>query len=158
MRQLARWISIVGHPFAMIALLIAVPAAQRSPGDAFQSVMLVVIVVFVPIALLMFRQVRRGLWSNVDASNRSERPILFVIALAGVAAAVAWLRLYNPQSFLVQGMLVIAAFLLVARQGRRDRLQSVRDPEVFTCRLQGTLHGSDRTVVQTERFFHMVPG
>ena len=75
---------------------------------------LVVAAVIVPIAVLMFRQVRRGRWSNVDASNPSERPVLFTVALAGLVAALGWLLLNDPRSFLVRGMLVVAAFLLLA--------------------------------------------
>jgi hypothetical protein len=114
MKQLARWISILAHPFAMIALLVAVPAMQRSSGYAIQSVFLVAIAVIVPLAVLMFRQVRRGRWSNVDASNPSERPVLFFVALIGLVAAVVWLSFNDPHSFLVQGMLVTGAFLLLA--------------------------------------------
>lgn len=114
MRQLARWVSILAHPFVMVALLVAVPAMRQSSGNAVQSVLLVVMIVIVPIAVLMFRQVRRGRWSNVDASKPSERPILFLVALAGLLAALGWLLLNDPQSFLVRGMLVIASFLLIA--------------------------------------------
>ena len=114
MKQLARWVSILAHPFVMVALLVAVPTMRRSPGDAARSVLLVGIAVVVPIAVLMFLQVRRGRWSNVDASKPSERPVLFTVALAGLVAALGWLLLNDPQSFLVRGMLVVAAFLLVA--------------------------------------------
>lgn len=98
----------------MVALLVAVPAMRHSSGDAVQSVLLVAIAVIVPIAVLMFRQVRRGRWVNVDASNPSERPVLFVVALAGLVAALGWLFLNGPRSFLVRGMLVTAAFFLLA--------------------------------------------
>ena len=101
------------HPFAMIALLVAVPAMRQSSGHAVQPVLLVAVIV-IPIAVLMFRQVRRGRWSNVDASNPSERPVLFVVALAGLVAALGWLRLKDPHSFLVHGMLVNATLLLLA--------------------------------------------
>jgi hypothetical protein len=40
--------------------------------------------------------------------------MLFGVALAGLVAALGWLLLYDPRSFLVRGMLVVAAFLLVA--------------------------------------------
>ncbi len=113
MKQLARWVSILAHPFAMIAMLVAVPAMRQSSGHAVQSVLLVALIV-IPIAVLMFRQVRCGRWSNVDASNPSERPVLFVVALAGMVAALGWLRLKDPHSFLVQGMLVTGVFLLLA--------------------------------------------
>jgi hypothetical protein len=114
MKQLARWISILAHPFAMVILLVAVPAMHQSSGHAVESVLFIAITVLVPIAVLMFRQVRRGRWSNVDASNRSERPVLFVVAFAGLVIALAWLRLKDPQSFLMQGMLVMAAFVVLA--------------------------------------------
>ncbi len=37
-----------------------------------------------------------------------------MVALAGLVAALGWLRLKDPQSFLVQGLLVIAMFLVLA--------------------------------------------
>jgi len=114
MKQLARWVSILAHPFVMVALLVAVPAMRQSSGNAVRSVLLVVIAVVVPIGALMFRQVRRGRWSNVDASKPSERPVLFMVALSGLVAALGWLLFNDPQSFLVRGMLVVAAFLLLA--------------------------------------------
>src|SRR6266496_2954527 len=114
MKQFARWISIVAHPFTMITLLVAVPAMRQPSRHAMQAVLLVGLVILVPIAVLMFRQVCRGRWSNADASNRSEGPVLFLVALAGLVAALGWLRLKDPQSFLVQGLLVIAMFLVLA--------------------------------------------
>ncbi len=113
-KPLARWVSILAHPFVMVTLLVVVPALRASAGNALQSVLPVIIAVVVPIAVLMFRQVHRGRWSNVDASRPSERPVLFLVALAGLVAALGWVLLNDPQSFLVRGMLVVAAFLLVA--------------------------------------------
>ena len=110
----ARWISILAHPLVMVALLVAVPAMRRSSGDAIRSLLVVVIAVVVPIAFLMFYQVHRGRWSNVDASNPSERPILFTFAVAGLVAGLGWLLANDPQSFLVRGMLVSMVFLFVA--------------------------------------------
>jgi hypothetical protein len=98
----------------MVALLVAVPATRQSSGNALQAVLLVVIAVIVPIAVLMVRQVRCGRWSNLDASKPSERPVLFMVGLAGLVAVVGWLLLNDPQSFLMRGILVTAAFLLVA--------------------------------------------
>jgi ABC-type Fe3+ transport system permease subunit len=114
MTHLARAVSILAHPFVMVILLVAVPAMRQSSGASGQSVFLVVGAVVAPIAVLMFWQVRRGRWSNVDASHSSERPVLFAVALAGLVAALGWLLLNDPGSFLVRGMLVVATFLLVA--------------------------------------------
>jgi hypothetical protein len=114
MKQLARWISIIAHPFTMIILLVAVTAMRQSSGHAIHSVLLVFFVVIVPISVLMFWQVYRGRWSNADASNPAERPMLFLSAIAGLLAALGWLHLHNPHSFLIQGMLVTAGFFLLA--------------------------------------------
>jgi membrane-associated phospholipid phosphatase len=98
----------------MAGLMVAGVALRRSSGDALRSVLLVAACVVVPIAVLMFLRVRRGHWSNVDASKPSERPALFLVALTGVVAALAWLFVHDPRSFLVRGMFVVAALLLVA--------------------------------------------
>src|SRR3954454_17485114 len=100
--QLARLISTVAHPFVMITLLVAMLAMrQRHSHGGAQSIFLVVVVVIVPIGILMFRQGRRGRWSNADASNASERPVLFLVALSGLVVALAWLYFTGRQSFLV---------------------------------------------------------
>jgi hypothetical protein len=114
MNHLARWVSIVGHPFVMVALLVAVPSMRQAASNAVQPVLLVFVAVVLPLAVLMFRQTHWGRWTSVDASNVSERPILFGVAIAGMVAALGWLLLNDPQSFLVRGMLVVAAFTLIA--------------------------------------------
>ena len=43
-----------------------------------------------------------------------ERPILFLVALATMAAVVGWLLLTNPQSFLIRGLLVTGALVAVS--------------------------------------------
>src|SRR5689334_12896783 len=109
----ARWVSILAHPFVMIAVLIAVPAMRQSSRTAAESVLVVTLIILVPIAVVMFRQVRQGRWSNVDASRPSERPLLFGVAFAGLIAVLAWLLLNDPQSFLVRGVMIVTVFLLL---------------------------------------------
>ena len=85
---LARWLSIVFHPFVMVGVMVgAAAAARQTAGEAVRSVGIVVLFTIVPLAVLMWRQVRRGQWENADASNRGERPILYVVGGAGVARA-----------------------------------------------------------------------
>lgn len=112
--RLAWWVSLLAHPFVMVALLVAVAATEQSSAGAVRSVLLVLLAVIVPVAVLMVRQVRRGRWSNADASNASERGVLFIVSVAGLALALGWLLLNDPRSFLVRGLLVVAGFLLVA--------------------------------------------
>jgi hypothetical protein len=98
----------------MAALLVAVPARARPAGRLTPSTLFVTLAVIAPVAVLMLTQVRRGRWSNVDASIPSERPILFTVALGAMACALGWLILTDPRSFLVRGLVVVAAFVCAA--------------------------------------------
>ncbi len=110
----ARWVSILAHPFVMIALLVTVAGWRFAPEtQVFRSVLAVTIAVVVPVAILMLVQVRHGRWSNVDASNPEERGVLFIVALAALAALLTWLLLKDPRSFLVRGVIVTAILLAV---------------------------------------------
>lgn len=102
---LARWLSLLAHPFVTTTVMVAVMALHfGTPADAVRSVALVVAFGVVPLALLMYRQVRRGSWENVDASNARERPVLFTIALLGLVLLLTYLLLVHPRSFLVRGI------------------------------------------------------
>jgi hypothetical protein len=114
MKELARWISIVAHPFVMVGLLVGVAATGRSSQRTVQSVTFIAMTVVLPVAVLMYRQVRHGRWENVDASNVAERPVLFGVTVGSIAAALAWVLVNDPRSFLVRGLLIVAAFLLLA--------------------------------------------
>ena len=60
-RMIARWLSIVFHPFVMVGVMVgAAAAARQTMGDAVRSVGLVMLFTIVPLAVLMWRQVRRG--------------------------------------------------------------------------------------------------
>lgn len=92
-----------------------IAARVGTAGDVLRSVALVVAFGVVPLALLMRRQVRRGSWQNVDASNARERPVLFVVAILGLVLLLTYLLVVHPRSFLVRGiyggvgMLVVCA-------------------------------------------------
>jgi hypothetical protein len=103
---LARWISIVAHPFVMVALMVGGAALRfGSPAEAAKTIALVALVTVMPVVLLMALQVRRGAWGDVDASKREERPLLFVVGAAGLVALVVYLTLAHPESFLLRGAL-----------------------------------------------------
>lgn len=117
---IARWLSIALHPFVMVALMVGVAAAARqSRGDAAGSVGVVVVFTIAPLAILMWRQVRRGTWENVDASNRAERPALYLVGGIALAALLAYLFLLRPESFMVRGVIAILAMMAVCAVATR---------------------------------------
>jgi membrane-associated phospholipid phosphatase len=106
--------SIVFHPFVMVAVfVVAVGLHVGSAADAVRALLLVALVVVLPIGVLMVRQVRRGSWGNVDASNREERPILFVVGVVALAVLAACAVVFRPASFLARGGLVVLVMVAV---------------------------------------------
>jgi hypothetical protein len=113
MNAVARWVSIVAHPFVMVSVMVGSAAARRnSAGEVVRSVLTVLAFTIVPVLVLMVRQVRAGAWQNVDASNPSERPILYLVAGLAFIALLAYLALARPQSFLLNG--AAATFVMLA--------------------------------------------
>jgi membrane-associated phospholipid phosphatase len=118
--SLARWVSVLGHPFVMAGVLSAAVATRLSPpAEAARTVALVLLVSVVPVAVLMIRQVRRGSWEHVDASHRSERPVLFLVAAVSLLALAGIAFALQPRSFLIRGALGTLAMVAVCAVATR---------------------------------------
>jgi hypothetical protein len=120
MKAAARWVSIVGHPFSTTLVLVGGVALHfGTTGEALRTLLLVALVVLLPVGVLMIRQVGRGSWRNVDASDRAERPLLFTVALAALAALLGVALLFRQESFLVRGAAGVVIMLLVCAAAGR---------------------------------------
>jgi membrane-associated phospholipid phosphatase len=111
MMRLARWLSIAAHPFVMVGLMVGAAAARQKNGEVLRSLLIVVIFTIVPLFVLVVRQVRRGAWTNADASNISERPMLYLVGGIAMIALLAYLYFTRPESFLIRGSFVTFAML-----------------------------------------------
>jgi membrane-associated phospholipid phosphatase len=112
--MIAQWISIIFHPFVMVGVMVGAAAAARQGAQgAVRAVAVTALFTVVPLAVLMWRQVRRGHWQNVDASNRAERPILYLVLGLALVALLAYLTLLRTQSFMVRGVLVTFGMMAV---------------------------------------------
>jgi len=80
-------------------------------GDAVRTALLVTGLALLPVAGLMFRQVRSGAWGNVDASDRRERPLLYSVGIGALAVLLVIQLTLRPGSFLVRGMLGVLLLL-----------------------------------------------
>jgi hypothetical protein len=82
----ARYLSIAGHPFLLIPLMVA--AASRN----WTWTALVAAGTILPILVITIRNVRRGVWSDHDVSRREQRGGLYRVALplVAVSALLAW--------------------------------------------------------------------
>ncbi|MBS0657804.1 MAG: hypothetical protein JSR82_06090 [Verrucomicrobia bacterium] len=103
------------HPFVMVAVLAGAGTAKFSPPEeAFRIVLIVSIFTILPIAFLALRQVRLGRWGNLDASNPSERPILFTVGVGGLLGLIAYLYFSGLAPFLLRGAIVTVVLLCVS--------------------------------------------
>ena len=84
-----------------------------------RSVAIVALFTIVPLAVLMWRQVRRGRWENADASNRAERPILYIVGGIALVALLAYLLLVRSQSFMVRGVVATLGMMAVCAAATR---------------------------------------
>ena len=120
MNAVARWVSIVGHPFVMTMVMVLGTALHfGTPREAFRALLLVSLIALVPVAALMVRQVRKGSWTNVDASNRAERPLLFTVGIAALAMLLGAVLVFRPGSFLVRGTAGVLLMLAVCAVATR---------------------------------------
>ena len=118
--RVARWVSIAGHPFVTSIVLVLGAALRLStPREALRTLLLVTLIALVPVAALMIRQTRRGSWSNVDASHRAERPLLFTVGIIALAILLGAVLVFRPGSFLLRGVAGVLIMLAVCAVATR---------------------------------------
>jgi len=110
----ARFISIVGHPFVLLPLLVFLPRFQNNIGDAFRTTIAFVVIVLVPLALLIWRSVSSGEWRTVDASDKANRPVLYKTSIGVIAVAIAYFYFVDHSLEVARGCFVTSGMLLLA--------------------------------------------
>ena len=114
-RRLAAAVSWVGHPLMFISLAMLVVVALRVANRAGLAVLLTLLVgVVIPMALLLFRGVRSGRWSDADVSVRTERNRFYPRAIPISAIGVVALWLMRAPGFALRGAFVTFTLLVVA--------------------------------------------
>lgn len=93
-RDVARWLSILGHPALLVpaASAVALALADPGPGRRMSILLLPAAIALLTVAYAV-RQVRRGAWTHVDASRPAERRGLQFVLLAlfgGLALLSSW--------------------------------------------------------------------
>ena len=110
--QLARFLSFCGHPFLfppVVALIVG--SLILGPAQSIKAVATVVLFCLLPASILIVRQVRKGEWSDLDVSQRKDRPHLFFLALGFLALTVCILMVTGQSMAYAKGC--IAAITLV---------------------------------------------
>jgi hypothetical protein len=110
---LARILSIAGHPFLLIPLMIAVATGNR----VWTAVVAACTVL--PMFAITVRNVRRGTWSDHDVSRREERTRLYraLFPLIALSAVVLYFLGAGPQ--MMRGFAAAAVMLALGILGNR---------------------------------------
>jgi membrane-associated phospholipid phosphatase len=113
--QIAKIISVIGHPFVLLALTILMVAASgESPARAAAIGAIAILATVFPMLFVIRRKVKSGKWSDHDVSDARERRNFYplMIAILGFSLALFYL-LGFPRPLLV-GMLISLAILTAA--------------------------------------------
>ena len=92
--RLARYISIIGHPFLLMPLLTAVVAYHvLPPRHALIAEIIALGVVIVPAGAYTIFRVRKGTWGDMDVSDQRERSQFYgiLLPLLLLISFIAWI-------------------------------------------------------------------
>jgi hypothetical protein len=109
----ARWVSWIGHPLVFISISVGIIIALRLADRAGLTLSLTLLAtVILPMALLLFRGLQSGQWSDPDVSIHAERVRFYPQAISISAIAVIALLLSRAPAFALRGA-TVTLFLLV---------------------------------------------
>jgi hypothetical protein len=110
----ARFISIVGHPFVLLSLLVLLLYAHSNPQSAIRATFAFMAIVLLPLGLLIWRSWASGRWRTVDASDKADRPVLYLAIGLVLVGAGAYFSFVEHSPAFVRGCVVVGAMMLVA--------------------------------------------
>ncbi len=109
----ARILSVAGHPFVLIPLMVA--AVTRN----WKWTAIVAAGTILPLFVITLRNVRRGVWSDHDVSRREQRGGLYRVALPLVALSALLLWLMDAGPRMMRGFSAAAMMLVAGLLGSR---------------------------------------
>jgi membrane-associated phospholipid phosphatase len=118
-RAVARVLSIAGHPALVVPGALFMAVAGDAPARAVRTAVMPAALVAAAVMVYSLVQVRRGKWSHVDASVRTERRQLNLVLAAMLGAAAAALGLAGQPRPVVVGMASAAVLVAVAHAARQ---------------------------------------
>jgi membrane-associated phospholipid phosphatase len=113
--KIARWISIVGHPFTFVVLLVATASWKIHGGfNAFRITTIVVVATLVPLGLFIWNRYSLGHWATVDASAPADRPALYTVAFVLLIPVSVYFVVRERATEMVRGLVAVAVLIGIA--------------------------------------------
>ena len=122
--KLATFISTLGHPFVTLpAFAIFLLFNTESIQKASLLSALIIGGIFVPVGLRTLLGVRRGKYTNLDVSDRTQRQQWFIVTtlLLLIVTAIIW---FTDQNYALRLSMVCACSLLIVSQLVNIRLKA----------------------------------
>ena len=111
-RRFAQCLSLIGHPFIFVPIVALFVSWHRlTPGKAALGILTVVLACLVPVSIYIFGKVKRREWSDLDVSQRKDRPHLFIVGVTLLILTCLILQLTHQSPAFVRGC--TAAIVLV---------------------------------------------
>jgi hypothetical protein len=105
--QIARFVSIVGHPLVLIPFSITLVTGRWTWAALIAATTLI------PLSAIILLQMRRGSWSDFDVSRPEQRRGLYLAAVPLLAATAVALHFTGAAPPLLHGVAATAGMLLV---------------------------------------------
>ncbi len=112
----ARVVSIVLHPFLVLAALALLAAWRVDPASLSRTALGISVAIAI-VSVFIWQRRRGGHWQTVDASRRQERPLLYALAL--LVAGAYWLWMGGRASATSNGVLAAVALVCIAGVANR---------------------------------------
>ncbi|HSY17957.1 MAG TPA: hypothetical protein VK815_06465 [Candidatus Acidoferrales bacterium] len=112
--QIARWVSIIGHPFVMIVLVVLVLTWVMEPDRALRITGFVVVMGLIPTGWLVWRGSTSQRNQVGDAPRSSTRPVLYLSLMGVLLLSAVYFHLVEHSAFLARGSVITAAMVAVA--------------------------------------------
>jgi membrane-associated phospholipid phosphatase len=112
--DIAKCISIIGHPFILLPLTITLALFDRVSGvKTFSTVAIYLVSTILPLLVLIWYKVSSGKWADYDVSDQGQRRYFYPVTLAIAALNILLFWLMNLPRALLMGAWV-SLFLLLA--------------------------------------------
>ena len=98
----------------LLSLLVILPRAGQGVSSAARTLAALVGIVFLPIGWLAWHSRATGRWRTVDASDKADRPLLYLVIGLVLLAAGTFFHFVEHSRDAVRGCVVVGGMMLVA--------------------------------------------
>jgi membrane-associated phospholipid phosphatase len=112
--KIARLVSMAGHPFVMIVLLVLLLSWTMDRATAWRITGFVAVIGLIPTGLLLWRRSTSRRRQTTDASAPDDRTILYLSLFVVLLLSSVYFHFVEHSAFLVRGSVVTALMSAVA--------------------------------------------